>query len=395
MTILTGAVVVLPDRILTPGTVVIDGGRIVEVGEPSAAASREAGAIDLRGRYLVPGFVDVHVHGLEGHDTLDGPLVIAEMARRLPRFGVTAFCPTTVACSPAALREVLASVRSSRAAPEPRRARVLPAHLESNFINPEYRGAQPATCLRAPLAEREARDGEDGYGAAEILAEIEDGQREIGIVTIAPELDGALDLASHLAQAGHIVSVGHSGATYEQGLAGIAAGARQATHLFNRMPALNHRDPGLVAAVLQSEAVTAEVICDGFHVHPAMLRVAIAAKGTTRVMAITDGTAGAGLPLGARARLGGRTITVRESAAFLDDDTLAGSTATMDRAFRFLVREGGLSLMDAAILCSTTPAREMGLRGHGTITAGAVADMTVLDSQFAVVQTYVDGVACW
>jgi N-acetylglucosamine-6-phosphate deacetylase len=187
------------------------------------------------------------------------------------------------------------------------------------------------------------------------------------------------------------VSLGHSGASLEIAMAAIAAGARGGTHLFNRMPPLDHREPGLAGAVLQSDETAVELVCDGFHVHPAMMRVAIAAKGPDRVMAITDGTAGSGRPVGSRAALGGRPITVRETAAFLDDNTLAGSTLTMDRAFRMLAGPAGRGLVDAAVMCATTPAREIGLVGFGAISAGSVADLVVLDRDLRVVRTYIAG----
>jgi len=174
-------------------------------------------------------------------------------------------------------------------------------------------------------------------------------------------------------------------------LAAIAAGARQATHLFNRMPPVAHRAPGLAGAVLQPDDVAAEVICDNRHVHPAMVRLAVAAKRAVRVMAITDGTALAGMPAGTRAALGGRPITSTGDIARLDDGTMAGSVLTMDGAFRNLAGEAGLSLVDAATLCSTTPARELGLVGHGVLAPGAVADFVVLDRNLSVVQTYVAG----
>jgi N-acetylglucosamine-6-phosphate deacetylase len=283
---------------------------------------------------------------------------------------------------------VLAAVRRARIEPAARSARVLPAHLESNFINPEFAGAQPLACLRFPPASRRAGSGD--YNAADLLAEFARARPDVGIITLAPELDGALPLVRDLVRDGHRVSLGHSGATYEEAIAAVAAGARHATHLFNRMPPLGHRQPGLAGAVLHSDELAAEIICDGRHVHPAMLRLAVAAKTPARVMAITDGTAGAGLPPGSRATLGRRTITVRD-AAYLDDGTLAGSVLTMDQAFRTLVTAVGLSPVDAATLCSTTPAREMGLQGHGVLAPGSVADMTVLDRSFQVVRTYVGG----
>ena len=157
------------------------------------------------------------------------------------------------------------------------------------------------------------------------------------------------------------------------------------------MPPLGHRDPGLAGAILTSADVAAEIICDGVHVHPDMVRLAIAAKGATRVMAITDGVAAAGLPDGSTASLGGRSIHVRNAAAYLDDGTLAGSVATMDRVFRFLVKEVGVSINDAVQLCATTPAAEIGLAGAGSLVTGAIADLVVIDTEFTVQKTYVGG----
>jgi N-acetylglucosamine-6-phosphate deacetylase len=315
------------------------------------------------------------------------------MAARLPRYGVTAFCPTTVACPPRDLGSVLAQVRNARVDPVAGSARVLPAHLESNFINPDFRGAQPAACLRAPgperdvAADREARD----FSGRDILDVIASARVDVGIVTVAPELPGGLELVSTLVKAGHVVSLGHSGASFDEAMAAIDAGARHATHLFNRMPPLAHRAPGLPGAVLARDEVAAELICDGYHVHPALCRVAVRAKGVDRMIAISDGTAGAGLPPGARARLGGRAIRVTERAAVLDDGTLAGSTLTMARAFRTIVAELGLSIAEAAVLCATSPARQLGLTGFGVIAEGATADLVVLDRSLSVVRTFIAG----
>ena len=418
MIVLSGAELVLPDRILTPGTLVIDGDRIADI-RPGAALGRIAGGhapppFAFHGHYVVPGFIDVHVHGVDGVDSLDGGEAIAAIAAKLPRYGVTAFCPTTVACAPDALRRVLEQVQRARQTPAARSARVLPAHLESNFINPEFRGAQPARCLRSPRAAlgtwRPALAGpsttghvpdgpaeagpyvrEQEFTAADLLREIERAAPDVGIVTLASELDGGIDLIGWLSSRGHRVSLGHSGATYDQALEAIAAGARHATHLFNCMPPLGHRAPGLVGAILQTDEVAAELICDGVHVHPALVRTAIAAKRPSRIFAITDGTAASSLPAGARASLGGEPITAGQSAAFLDDGKMAGSVLTMDRAFQILVGQVGLSLVDAVTVCSTTPARELGLVGDGVIAADAIADLVVLDAQFTVVQTYIGG----
>jgi N-acetylglucosamine-6-phosphate deacetylase len=268
---------------------------------------------------------------------------------------------------------------------------VLPAHLESNFINADYKGAQPASCLRTP---RQGAADAGAWTGDDIVDEIAAARPDVGIVTVAPELDGAIDLIRDLVSHGHHVSLGHSGASYEEAVEGIRAGARQATHLFNRMTPIQHRAPGLAAAVLENADVFAELVCDGVHVHPAMMRVAVAAKGVERIMAITDGTAGSGLPPGSEAVLGGRRISVRD-AAYLDDGTIAGSVLTMSAAFARLVTLAGATLVEAAALCSTTPARALGLQGFGVIAPGAIADFAVLDRDLRVVQTWVAGALAW
>jgi N-acetylglucosamine-6-phosphate deacetylase len=386
-TFLSGADVVLPDRVASGLTVVLEGDRIVDLTSGPRELSSQETRVDVTGRLIVPGFIDVHVHGLLGVDVLDGPDAVMTVARQLPRFGVTAFCPTSVACSNDTLEVFLASVAAARVAAEPGAARVLPAHLESGFINPEYRGAQPLEWLRT-------------YD--ELVADLPPSPKsatssffsaDVGILTLAPEMPGGLDLVRDAVAAGIRVSLGHSGATFDQGLEAIHAGARHATHLFNRMSAMSHRDPGLVGAVLSSEDIAAEIICDGFHVHPAVIRVAIAAKGHSRMMAITDGTAGSGLPAGACARLGGRTITVgpKRDSVRLPDGTLAGSVATMDQVFATLVTRAGQSLVEAATLCATTPARELGLTGQGLIAPGSLADLAILTPGLRVVQTWIGG----
>ena len=420
MIVLAGGHLVLPDRILTDASLVIDHTRIGAIEPKARVDPAGATVVDVRGCYVLPGFIDVHVHGVDGHDTLDAGDPVSLIAARLPRYGVTAFCPTTVACAPNELRTMLGNVAQSRAARQPDSARVLPAHLESNFINPDYRGAQPAECLRVPpgpAALDAARAGEAGhyrpgpaaldsaragdaghdvrepgeFSARDVLDVIAAARADVGIVTLAPELPGGIDLIRVLVAVGHTVSLGHSGASVDEAVAAIEAGARQATHLFNRMAPMTHRAPGIAGAVLARGDVAVELICDGYHVHPAMSRIAIASKGVGRVMAITDGTAVSGLPPGSTARLGGQRIRVGEHAALMDNDTIAGSTQTMDGAFRTIVERFGLSVADAAVLCSTTPARELGLSGYGVLAEGSVADLTVLDREFRVVRTFIDG----
>lgn len=386
MMVLAGADLVLPHQIVTGGALLIRDGRIQEV-LPSTPAHPPAPVVDLSGHTIVPGFVDVHVHGIEGVDVLDGPEAVAQVAGRLPKYGVTAFCPTSIACTPQRLQAFLDAVDRRRAAADTRSARVVGAHLESNFLNPAWNGAQPAACLRTPKG---AGSTTGAFSGDDILRVIAGHRRSVGIVTLAPELPGAIELVRELVHHGHRVSLGHTGATYEEARAAIEAGARHATHLFNRMSSMTSRAPGVVGAVLESSAVTAEIICDGQHVHPALILAAIRAKSPSRMIAITDGTAASGLPKGSRARLGDQTIIAGDRTAVLEDGTLAGSLLTMDGAFRML-RTLGVTLPDVARMCATTPAEAVGWTDCGSIAPGHVADLVVLDADLRVRQTYIAG----
>lgn len=399
---LSGADVILPDRIESNLTVVLEGDRIADFVSGPREFGRDETRVHLSGCVIAPGFIDVHAHGVLGHDVLDADNGLEAVATAMPRFGVTAFCPTSIACSPVVLSRFLRSVADARAA-RPTGARVLPAHLESNFINPVYAGAQPVGCLRSPAASAqgtsararvEVEDDAAGFSGRDVIAVIDERGSDVGIVTLAPELDGGVELVEHLAARGIRVSLGHSGATFEQAQAAISRGARHATHLFNRMASMSHREPGLAGAVLANDEIAAEIICDGHHVHAAFVQMAIASKGRDRIMAITDATAGAGLPRGSMASLGGRPIRVEEVAR-LEDGTFAGSTTTMDRVFAWLAGTCGLNLREAVEVCSTTPAREMGLVGHGVIVQGSVADLVVLDRSLTVRQTWIAGRPVW
>ena len=392
MIYLTGGDLVLPGQIIPNGSMLIVDGIIESIDRVPSARPR-ATVIDVSGSTIVPGFIDVHVHGVDGIDVLDGPDAVANVAARLPHYGVTAFCPTSVACAPDRLQMFLESVARARQDVGAAAARVLPAHLESNFINPEYNGAQPAACLRTPqgaLGASGASGANDGFNGDDILRVIAEHRDDVGIVTLAPELPGGIDLVRDLVRRGHRVSLGHTGATYDEARAAIAAGARHATHLFNRMSLSTSRAPGVAGAVLESNLVTAEIICDGHHVHPSLVSTAIRAKSPSRIIAITDGTAAAGLPTGSRARLGDQTIIAGERTALLEDGTLAGSILTMDGAFRML-RELGWTLPEVACMCATTPADALGLRDTGAIAPGNRADLVVFDKDFRVTQTYLAG----
>jgi N-acetylglucosamine-6-phosphate deacetylase len=393
---LRGANLVLAGGVVTGGALAIADGRLVEVGaDAGPRSSGVPGDVDCTGGWIVPGFVDTHIHGSHGIDVLAGGDAVARVAALLPRYGVTGFLPTALACPPEVLAAFLTAVDACQAAPAGA-ARVLGAHLESNFINPDYQGAQPAHCLRLPPSPGDPPRADGAFTGGAILATIDAHRAVVRIVTLAPELPGGLDLVRRLAGAGHRVSLGHSAATYEQGVAAIAAGARHATHLFNRMPPLSHRAPGLAGAVLGAgPEVTCEVIGDGHHVHAAMVRLAVQAKGPGGIVAITDATAAAGLPVGATARLGEHTIHVREGWAELADGTLAGSVATMDGVFRWLARDVGLGVVAAAQLTATAPADALGRPDLGRLAVGGMADFVVLDDALRVRQTWVAGVPVW
>lgn len=396
MIVLAGADLVLPDRVIAHGTITLDAGRITRVSDAAHTASGPV--VDCHGHTIVPGFIDAHVHGVDGIDTLDDGETVARIAEAMPRYGVTAFCPTTVACGPEELRRVLEQVRVARASGASGSARVLGAHLESNFISAEYCGAQPATCIRtwmpsniavssdSPVATQQA-----AFTTEELRDVIDTFLADIATVTLAPETSGGMELITWLVQRGIRVSLGHSAADDAVTLEAIAHGACQVTHLFNAMRPMHHRRPGLAGIALGRPELATEVICDGVHVHPAMVRLALAAKGASRMLAVSDATAAAGLSVGETARLGGREIRATDHCAQLADGTMAGSTTTLDRAFYRLTREMHVSMIDAAQLCATTPARELGLHDRGVLADGAVADLAVFDADGQLVQTYIAG----
>lgn len=389
-TFLHAGTVVRPDRVGLGCTIVLEGNRIVDVTNGRQTGGDGDVDVDLGACTVVPGFIDAHVHGVAGTDVLEGPGAVGRVAAQLPRWGVAAFCPTSIACPPDVLRAFLRDVATENQALRPGSARVLRAHLESNFLNPELRGAQPLEYI-CPAA---GPSPPGAISASEILKVIEEWRTSIAIVTLAPETPGALDMVARFVAAGLLVSLGHTGATFEEARAAIHAGASRATHLFCAMRPLMHRDPGVVGAVLTHDHLHAELICDGVHVHPAMMRIAIAAKTPERIVAITDGTAASGLPRGSKARLGNLPITA-EDVARLENGAMGGSVLTMDRAFATLVRQCDVDLVDAARMCATTPATDLRLSHHGCIDPGQIADLAVLDAELGVVETWIDGRRAW
>ncbi|GII29504.1 N-acetylglucosamine-6-phosphate deacetylase [Planotetraspora mira] len=351
-------------RLVTPegvhdGWLTIEDGKITHIGRGQAPGNGRS----LGGRTVVPGFVDVHTHGGGGGSYPEGdPEKAAEVAAFHLGHGTTTTLASLVTASPATLART-----ASALADLCEQGLIAGIHFEGPYISKARCGAHDPALLREP-------------DRAEFRELVRAGRGHVRMLTIAAELPNALDVIRDAAAEGVIAALGHSDATYEQTLAGIEAGGSVATHLYNAMPPLSHRDPGPVAALLQDDRVTVELINDGVHVHPAMLRLAAHESGPARTALITDAMAAAGMGDG-RYPLGPMTVDVENGVARLSEGgTIAGSTLTMDVAFRRTVREMGASLVDASTMASLTPARVLGLDGEiGSITVGKYADLVVLD----------------
>jgi N-acetylglucosamine-6-phosphate deacetylase len=366
VTVLVNARVVTPAGILDPGWVSVAAGRIATVGtgDPPTGAR-----VDLGGAWLLPGFVDLHVHGGGGAQFMSGdPDECRRAARFHVRHGTTALLATTLTAPP---DELLAAVKGIAAAGD--RA-IVGAHLEGPWLSERRRGAQDAGALRPP----------DPGELAELM-----GAGPVRLVSLAPELPGGLALIERATAAGALAALAHTDATYEEAVAGIDAGASHAVHVFNGMRPLHHREPGVIGAVLEHGAVTCEVIADGHHVHPAVVRLLARIKGAGATVLVTDAIEAAGLPDGMY-RLGREPVQVREGRALTASGQLAGSTLTMDAAVRN-VCAWGIPLTDALAMAATTPAGVLGLR-KGRIAPGYDADLTVLDDALLPVATLLGGV---
>jgi len=362
--VLTGARVYTPLEVVEPATLIIDRGRIA-----SLRAGRSPRGEDLKGHIVAPGFVDLHVHGYAGYDATSGePDLLLSLARVLARHGVTAFIPATVTGPhEVLLRAAKAIAEAIKAQGEsPDGARILGLELEGPYINPERKGAQNADFIRAPDWD-------------EFLEYWDAARGKIRTITLAPELPGALEFIERASRLGMVVSLGHTNASYEEAKAAIAAGATRATHLFNAMPPLHHRAPGVVAACLESPQVVVELVWDLVHVAPPMLRLAWRLAGSLRTALITDAIAAGGLPDGCYT-LGGLAVEVKEGVPRLENGVLAGSTLTMDQAVRNAVAVG-VPLREALIMASLAPARACGEPSLGILRPGSQADFVVLDPE--------------
>ncbi len=385
-TVVTASLLLTPLKRIEQPMLVIEDGRVARLTS-RAASEMPAGAVrDFPGTVLAPGFIDIHIHGGAGHDVMSADdSALGEMEHSLARHGVTSYFPTTVTAplddTSAALERLAAAVERSSAATrsEKPRAQPLGIHLEGPFLSHAKRGVHPPAHLQAPSLQVFERLWQAARG-------------KVSLMTIAPELPGAEIVIRAATDRGVCVSLGHSDSTLAPVQAAIAAGARHATHTFNAMRALDHREPGIAAAVLAEDRLTADIIADGVHVHPEVVRLFLRAKGVERAVLISDAISATGMGDGTY-RLGGFEVNVSGQRCEYEG-RLAGSVLTLDRAVRNAMQFAGWDLPASVRLATLNPAQVAGIAdSKGQLTEGADADMVVLSPDGHLIATFVGGIA--
>lgn len=359
---------------LAAGDVEIDGGRILRAGKDLARKPEDI-AVDMAGYTIVPGFVDVHIHGCAGVDVCDGtPEAIREMSRFLLARGVTSFCPTTMTVERETIEQALLAAKACMDEPTPDGSKVAGVNMEGPFISKERKGAQNEADIVAPDFQM-FREMFDLCGGI------------VRLVDVAPEQPGGEDFVKKAKEL-CTVSIAHTVSGYDEAKAAFDWGVTHATHLFNAMSGLHHRNPGVVGAVLDDGRVRGELICDGQHIHPAVLRTAFALLGD-RSLIVSDSMRANGMPEGTAFDLGGQMVTVRGGKATLEDGTIAGSVTNLHQEIKNLV-SFGVSFERAVKSATLIPARAIGLDGEiGSIAPGKAADLVVLDENLEIVSVLV------
>lgn len=379
--VVTGARRIVGENgVIERGSLIVRDGRIAEISD--AAVPPSGGEVfDANGLTLLPGFLDVHIHGGGGADTMDAtPDSLRAILRTHARHGTTGLLLTTMTQSREKITAALACAGDAwRAGADfcPDGAQVLGIHLEGPYISPARPGAQPRQFVR-------------DYDAAEFANWLAVAGGAMKLITLAPERPGGHALIAAARTAGIVVSLGHTDADTAQTRAALEAGAAHATHLFNAMPPLYHREPGPIGVLLSDERARVEVIADGHHVAPEIVRLIVRAKGARGVILITDAMAGAGEKEGVY-DLGGNSVTVKDGRALLDDGTLAGSVLTMNRAAANVRDWAGLTWPEIARLSATNAADEMGWTRKGRIAPNADADFVLVDDALNVHATFIGG----
>jgi N-acetylglucosamine-6-phosphate deacetylase len=330
--------------------------------------------IDARGNFVSPGFIDMHVHGSGGYDVMDGTSdALSVISSVLAENGVTGFLPTTMTMSEEKIYAALDNIRLHMKN-KINGAKILGAHMEGPFINKKYKGAQKEDFIIKPN-----------------FRFVEDYIDVIKLITLAPEEDDNFDFIKETVKKTNIIlSIGHSNAEYEETMEAIKCGISHATHTFNAMTPLNHRKPGIVGAIFNSD-IYCELIADGIHVHPAIFNILKKVKGTNRIILITDSMRAGCLRDGV-SELGGQKVIVKNNSARLEDGTLAGSILKLNEGVKNFMDNSNIDICEAISLVSINPARELGLdKTKGSLEVGKYADIVILDSNFNVQQTIVEG----
>jgi N-acetylglucosamine-6-phosphate deacetylase len=376
---LKNATVVTPDRVIDEGVVEIENGRIRLVDRETH--SKDRSAIDLGGKYIFPGFIDLHVHGGGGGSFNSINSIDHEKARSFHLFhGTTSMLATTSTTEFAFLEEVLASLAVS-AKKVSKGSRFVGIHTEGPFISPHKNGAH-----HIPLILTGSTDLMDRLISAS--------EKLVKMVTVAPEIEGGLDLIEYLISKEIVASLGHSNATYDEATKGISLGAKSTTHTFNAMSPLSHREPGMVGAVLDAHDIYCEAILDGVHIHPVAFRVLLARKGADRVNLVTDATSYAGEPDGKYSRVDGRGLIKEGDRIVIEgSDTLAGSNLNMNLALKNCMKFSHVDLTELSKLVSLNAAKIIGIdKDYGSIENGKVADLVILDKDFNAQAVMMEGV---
>src|SRR5665648_273683 len=379
--IIINGTIITPFHLISDKDIIVEEGKIIEIvnkEELSTATLTGAEVIEGKDKYIVPGYIDIHVHGGGGSDVMDGDYeAINQIAITHSHFGTTSFLATTMTVSKdkiiRRLRNICEAVKKGTAGAE-----ILGIHMEVPYINPEKKGAQKEIDIKKPSIE-EFKEFNKASGNL------------IRLVTIAPEIPGAIELIKYLHKQRIIVSAGHSNATYVQIQAGIKAGLSHITHIFNAMRGLHHREPSVVGAALTSSKLTIEIIADGIHVHPIVLKILTQIKEDVKLILITDAMRATGIKDG-NYDLGGQEVTVSKGQARLKDGTLAGSVLTMGKAVKNMVNTVGIQLPKEIQMASFNPAKAIGIDDKkGSLEPGKDADIVILKKNLETELTMVAG----
>jgi N-acetylglucosamine-6-phosphate deacetylase len=372
--------IITPFQLLEDRIIIIEKGKIIAITDKKEdlAILKNVEIIEAQNKFIVPGYIDIHVHGGGGSDVMDGEYeAIKQVATTHSRFGTTAFLPTTMTMTKDKIIKSLKSIHEARLKGTGT-AEILGIHLEGPYINPEKKGAQKEEDIKKVSVE-------------EFLEFNKASGNLIRLVTIAPEMPGAIDFIRWLHQQGIIVSVGHSNATYKQVQEGIQAGLSHVTHIFNAMRGLHHREPGVVGAALSSPKLIVEMIADGIHLHPIVLKMLTQIKESEKLVLITDAMRATGFKEGTY-DLGGQEVIVTQGQAKLKNGTLAGSVLTMDKAVKNLVTKVGISLLNAVQMASYNPAKCLGIDDKkGSLELYKDADIVILNKNLETELTMVAG----